>query len=163
MMMSRLLLIIIIREKKKKKNSKSTGLYSIPIVFVLSKHIYLYERIEQLILSYHFSLSLSLSLFLFLSVYFYLSIASLILLNNENNFDYSMTNPIESNFNLTNFSIEKLSNDYFPNILQQDLLQFSSTPTLIETNQEQYSTQIKKKESRTKKNSKMEGKNQKIT
>lgn len=157
MMMSRLLLIIIIREKKKKKNSKSTGLYSIPIVFVLSKHIYLYERIEQLILSYHFSL------FLFLSVYFYLSIASLILLNNENNFDYSMTNPIESNFNLTNFSIEKLSNDYFPNILQQDLLQFSSTPTLIETNQEQYSTQIKKKESRTKKNSKMEGKNQKIT
>jgi len=156
-MMSRLLLIIIIREKKKKKNSKSTGLYSIPIVFVLSKHIYLYERIEQLILSYHFSL------FLFLSVYFYLSIASLILLNNENNFDYSMTNPIESNFNLTNFSIEKLSNDYFPNILQQDLLQFSSTPTLIETNQEQYSTQIKKKESRTKKNSKMEGKNQKIT
>lgn len=70
-----------------------------------------------------------------------------------------MTNPIENNFNLANFSIEKLSNEYFPNLLQQDLLQFSSTPTLIETHNEQYHpSQIKKKESRTKKHSKMEGK-----
>jgi len=84
------------------------------------------------------------------------SIASLITsdyCNDENNLYHPMTNPIETNFNFNNCSIDKITNDYYPNSTQQDLHPFHSD-TLIETNNEQYQQQqpIKRKENRTKSN-----------
>jgi len=82
------------------------------------------------------------------------SIASLITsdcCNDENNLYYPMTNPIESNFNFNNCSIDKITNDFYPNSIQQDLHHFHSD-TLIETNNEQYHQPIKRRENRSKTN-----------
>ncbi len=82
------------------------------------------------------------------------SIASLITsdyCNDENNLYNPMTNPIETNFNFNNCSIDKITNDFYPNSIQQDLHHFHSD-TLIETNNEQYQQPIKRKENRSKLN-----------
>ena len=69
------------------------------------------------------------------------SIASLITsygYNDENHLFHSMTNSIGTNLDFNHYSIEKITHDYYPN------------PPLIDTSHEQYPTQIKKKENRTK-------------
>ncbi|CAF0897493.1 unnamed protein product [Adineta steineri] len=74
------------------------------------------------------------------------SIASLITSDcceDENILYHSMTNLTESNFNYNNCSIDKSTNDY-----QQDF-QHCQSPTFIETNNEQYQQEIKKRDNRS--------------
>jgi hypothetical protein len=74
------------------------------------------------------------------------SIASLITsvdYNDENNLYHSMTNSLGSNIYLNHYSIDKITQDYYPNSIQEDFQQF------LPSNEQQ---PTKKKESRTKTN-----------
>ncbi len=75
------------------------------------------------------------------------SIASLITsdcCNDENHFYHSMTNPIEPNLPFHNCSTDKITSDYYPNSIQQEL------PQVVENEQSQQP--IKKRENRVKTN-----------
>src|SRR4051812_10460825 len=85
------------------------------------------------------------------------SIASLITsdcCDDENSLYHSITSPIETNNNTNtinftpNPSIEKITNDYYNNHIQQDLHHFRSA-TLTETNNGQYHQQGTIKENRS--------------
>lgn len=84
------------------------------------------------------------------------SIASLITsdcCDDENSLYHSMTSSIEANNNhnincTTTPSIEKITNDYYTNHIQQDLHHYRSA-TLAETNNGQYQQQTPIKESRS--------------
>jgi hypothetical protein len=62
-----------------------------------------------------------------------------------------MTNSIGSNINFNNYSIDKITQDYYPNSIQEDFHQFHSIKS-IEIPNEQHQQQIKKKENRSKTN-----------
>ena len=81
------------------------------------------------------------------------SIASLITsdcYNDENHLFHSMTNSIGSNLDFSNYSIDKLTHDYYPSSFQTD-------PTLFNTSTEQQyppttTTTTKKKDNQPKTN-----------
>jgi hypothetical protein len=56
-----------------------------------------------------------------------------------------MTNSIGSNINFNHYSIDKITQDYYPNSIQEDFQQFL-------TSNEQHQQSIKKKENRSKTN-----------